>query len=233
MNRESEKVSAHYLGERGKQYREVFAGLEYGRLFQIDQYFGKYCSDDKVLLDVGSADGLFLRRLPAKRRIGIEVNDSAIAACEALCVEEAIAVEVHKNLSFIDDNVIDLAISNHCLEHILNPYEALRHIRRVLKPGGLFVLVVPFDDFRFTPHRRWRAEDKNNHLYTWTPLDIGNLLTEAGFNVDFANIQTLMCPPKIHWIGKVFGKGALRIAGFLVSFLTHRREVFCVATRTS
>jgi len=52
------------------------------------------------------------------------------------------------DLSQIKDNTYDFVLSCHSLEHIANPILALKEWRRVLKPSGMLVLVLP--DKRFT-----------------------------------------------------------------------------------
>ncbi len=46
-------------------------------------------------------------------------------------------------LSFIDE-VFDIVIANHILEHVPDDAAALREIFRVLKPGGIAILQTPF-----------------------------------------------------------------------------------------
>jgi SAM-dependent methyltransferase len=47
----------------------------------------------------------------------------------------------------------DILLSSHALEHVANPLKALAEWRRVLKPGGWLVLVLPHRDGAFD-HRR-------------------------------------------------------------------------------
>lgn len=46
----------------------------------------------------------------------------------------------------VPDASLGFVHSSHCLEHMHNPQEALRHWFRVLKPGGHLVCVVPDED---------------------------------------------------------------------------------------
>jgi len=57
------------------------------------------------------------------------------------------------SLPFVGDAAYDFVLSSHCLEHLANPLAALAEWRRVLRPGGRLVLVVPHRDGTFD-HRR-------------------------------------------------------------------------------
>lgn len=77
----------------------------------------------------------------------------------------------------IDSGSYDFVVSSNCLEHVANPLKALREWIRVVKPGGLLLLVLPnkvanFDRFRPTTtfehllddERRDTPEDDMTHL---------------------------------------------------------------------
>ena len=57
------------------------------------------------------------------------------------------------DLGLIPSEKYDFVLSSHMLEHTANPFRALAEWRRVLKPGGTMVLVVPARDGSFD-HRR-------------------------------------------------------------------------------
>ncbi|MBM4302078.1 MAG: class I SAM-dependent methyltransferase [Deltaproteobacteria bacterium] len=167
MTVEFRNISKHYLGNRGRTYfRERFGSKKHGgRLLQAE-YFRPFCSDALVILDFGCADGLFLRNLPAKRRIGVEVNADALDRCQEICSQTGCSIELYPTLEEVEEASVDVIISNHCLEHVPNPYGALLGMLKVLKPGGRLVFMLPFDDWRDREHREWRAGDHANHLYT-------------------------------------------------------------------
>ncbi|MGH8208374.1 MAG: methyltransferase domain-containing protein [Steroidobacteraceae bacterium] len=56
-------------------------------------------------------------------------------------------------LGFLADNSYDFLLSSHMLEHSANPLRAVYEWQRVLKPGGVFFLVLPHKDGTFD-HRR-------------------------------------------------------------------------------
>jgi SAM-dependent methyltransferase len=57
------------------------------------------------------------------------------------------------DLGQIPADAYDFLLSSHVLEHISNPIKALREWLRILKPGGLLVLVLPHKERTFD-HRR-------------------------------------------------------------------------------
>lgn len=57
------------------------------------------------------------------------------------------------DLSRIADATYDFVLSSHCLEHVANPLAALQEWRRVMRPGGILVLILPDPRFTFD-HRR-------------------------------------------------------------------------------
>ncbi len=73
------------------------------------------------------------------------------------------------DLSKIENEVYDFIASCHCLEHVANPIKALKEWNRVLKPGGLFVLVLPDKNYTFDEARpittfRHLQEDFENQI---------------------------------------------------------------------
>lgn len=71
------------------------------------------------------------------------------------------------SLSGIPDHAYDFLISSHMLEHCANPIKALHEWKRVLKPHGWLVLVLPhkegtFDRNRKTTELKHMIEDFEN-----------------------------------------------------------------------
>lgn len=232
MQIEQQPVSRHYLGQSGKQYQQLrFTGVDFARRYQTDLYFRTYVGEEDAVLDFGCNDGMFLRWLDCGERIGVEVNPAAREECEHLSAATGIPVTLHQDISGVPDATVDVVISNHCLEHTLTPYEILRQLHRVLKPGGRLVVVLPYDDWRSPIHRNWNPQDPDNHLFTWSPMNIGNLMTEAGFTVERSVHTQYALSPKLKPIHDMLGDRAFRFASSLLSRYRRRSETYAVATK--
>lgn len=75
----------------------------------------------------------------------------------------------------------DFVYSSHCLEHMINPIEALHEWWTLVKPGGYMFLVVPDEDLyeqgvmpsRFNLDHKWTFTI-SKHL-SWSPVSINVL----------------------------------------------------------
>jgi SAM-dependent methyltransferase len=74
------------------------------------------------------------------------------------------------DLSEIATEQYDFLLSSNCLEHVANPIKALTEWRRVIKPGGALILVLPNKDSNFD-HRR--PATSFEHLLDDSARDIG------------------------------------------------------------
>ena len=221
-----------YVGDSGKEYfNEKFDGrMTVGRQFQSD-YFRPFCNKEKVLVDFGCGDGTILRSLPATQKIGVEINPACHEKIERLNRSVDVPIQVHSDLAQVDDEIADVVTSNHCLEHVPSPLETLKEVSRILKPGGTFVLVVPFDDWRNRQNRTWVENDEDQHLFTWCPRSLGNIVLRAGFEIQSCRVSSQAWSPRIFWVDRIFGRKMFKIACRLYSQVTHRRELVCVGNK--
>ncbi|MEY4750545.1 MAG: hypothetical protein RIQ60_2759 [Pseudomonadota bacterium] len=91
-------------------------------------------------------------------------------------------------LDNLPDASFDCVYSSHCLEHLRDPREALRHWLRVLKPGGHLVVNVPDEDLYEQGH--WPSRFNSDHklsftIYkasSWSPVSVNllDLVRELG-----------------------------------------------------
>lgn len=213
----AERVSAHYDDSYFK--RQIDIG-SFGA-WANQSKFARHIKPTDTVLDFGCGSGLLLKGLTCAERIGVEINPAAVAFARNN------GIKVYDSAEAVPDNVADVVISNHALEHTLRPLDELKALYRKVKPGGRIVIVVPCDSvyFGFEPN------DVNKHLYSWSPMNLGNMLAEAGFTVEESKPYIHRWPPKWRAFKGVFMRNrwlfeiVCRISGRLRSRWSQVRAV--------
>jgi SAM-dependent methyltransferase len=137
------------------------------------------------VVDFGCGGGFMLAALTCSARLGVEVNPAARREAERQGVPTVASAEQ------VPDEWADVVISNSALEHVEHPLGELRKIVPKLRRGGRLVVVVPME----TLDARYEPGDVNQHLFTWSPLNLGNLVTAAGLVVEQVEASRIMWPP--------------------------------------
>lgn len=168
-----ERSTGYERGYLGQLHRQIVTRT-------IDLALAR-CHDPARVLDVGCGTGLLLRELASRRPGAAELTGIDPAAG---MVEVARAKSADPRLTFVEgtaerlpfgDATFDLVISTTSFDHWDDQRAGLAECRRVLSPGGLFVLsdqCSPWLLPTLALHRRDRAR---------TPLRATRLLAEAGF----------------------------------------------------
>ncbi len=214
------EVSGNYLGDRGREYLAYVEPLS-GPVAALNvRHFEPAVRGKEVVIDFGCGSGHLLQQLGAPRVIGIEVNESA----RALASDRG--VEVVASADELEDEVADVIVSSHALEHSRDPLKELASLRRLLKEDGRLVMILPLDDWRV---QRRLDSDVNHHLFAWTPLSLRNLFTEAGYSVEDVEVVTRAAPTR-------FGlwrlpRPLLDVAEVTWAVVRRRRQLLITATR--
>lgn len=149
--------------------------------------FSSFIKKGDTVLDFGCGGGYILENLSCKEKYGVEINKSAQADAKKR------GIKVYEKIEKIPKNIkFDVVLSHHTLEHLENPFEILKRINKSLKKGGATIHIVPVDDWRF--QKKYFKENVNKHLYTWTPLLLGNLFEKCGFTIRKVEIYPYQWP---------------------------------------
>lgn len=144
--------------------------------------FPRYIENGR-LLDIGCGAGKFLDEIKPYgfETYGVDLDERATAYAREQ--GHNVFCKPIEDANF-DDNFFDVVRASHVVEHMPNPEQALLEAYRVLKPGGLFLVLLPnIDSFLAKKYRSyWFQLDIPRHLYHFTPESISKLLTKAGFN---------------------------------------------------
>ncbi|MFT5237073.1 MAG: SAM-dependent methyltransferase [Flavobacteriaceae bacterium] len=105
-----------------------------------------------------------------------------------------------------DDNAYDFIICNHVLEHIPDDTKAMQELYRVLAPGGIAILQVPYEADRNTtfeddtitdPKERAKIFGQYDHVRVYG-MDYFEKLAEIGFKVLALNYSANLSEEEIN-----------------------------------
>ena len=175
LERLDERYRAHHTDEKQEF---VFGGDARGAIFAAALGTGRR------VLDLGCRTGALASYYAAGNDlVGVDVDREALArAAERLGIETVWA-DVETGLPFGDAS-FDAVVAGELLEHLADPAAAVAQVRRVLRPGGVFVGSVP-NAFRLKSRAayalgRYPADWDPTHLQLFTPSALRALF--AGFD---------------------------------------------------
>jgi len=146
------------------------------------------------LLDIGCGEGLFLE---IAKRNGWHVTGTEISSFAVKYGREKHGLDIYQgeitDIGF-PDKVFDVITMWHVLEHTTNPVAVLKEARRILKDDGVFIVAVPnLNNFisqwvyRLVKGKKMHLfdpEDRELHLYHFTPKTIRLALEKTGFRIE-------------------------------------------------
>jgi SAM-dependent methyltransferase len=209
---------SHYSKEYYNWQKEI--GIISGKAQQF--LFKNHIKPDDNVLEFGCGGGFLLKNIVAKNKIGIEINiDARIYAIES-------GLEVVESITVIPDSWADVIISNHVLEHTINPLEELLILFRKLKIGGKIVFVTPHEKkIKYSP------DDINQHLFTWSEMNMGNLFVKAGFKIIKVKEVYHRYPPFSKFLLNSFGLSIFHVFAHIYGFFMSNKvsQIQIVATK--
>jgi SAM-dependent methyltransferase len=134
------------------------------------------------LLEVGFGDGSTLVRMRdlGWNVVGIEADPVAVENSRGLGLDTRLG---GLNAQAFQDASFDAIYASHVLEHVHNPVGLLQECYRILKPGGVVVMITP--NIESSGHRRFRATwmplHPPRHLMLFSPGTVRTLAERAGF----------------------------------------------------
>lgn len=153
-----------------------------------------HCMDLKkpalTVLEVGCACGGTLLRIrnanPKAKIYGIEYDEKAAKIARCFAPVEALDVETLEKPAWRE--TFDYIILGDVIEHLREPWQAMKNLAALLKPGGHVVVSIPnvmhFSVFRMMFSGHWTYEDAGildrTHLRFFTREEILSLLQDAG-----------------------------------------------------
>jgi predicted SAM-dependent methyltransferase len=102
------------------------------------------------------------------------------------------------DMTIYSSNSFDIVLCSHVLEHIKEDNKALLEIYRVLKPGGIAIIMVPIllalaDDLEnpewTSEADKWKYYGQNDHVRMYSKKGFVNKLLAVNFNVNQLDIN--------------------------------------------
>lgn len=156
----------------------------------IKQTIYELCRDVDTMLDLGCGDGVHLPVFADRSRVQIGVDRSIVALSQARERVPRAWLELvgdDERLP-IPDNTVDFVWSCDTLEHVIDTQTVLSEVRRVLKPGAMFVVITPNHGVTKRLKLAVKGWDKHfdpfsPHLRFYTQNSLHQALDECGFQV--------------------------------------------------
>ena len=102
-------------------------------------------------------------------------------------------------MSTVPNNTYDFVLSSHCLEHMHDPYEAIKNWLRILKTQGHMILVVPDEDLyergvfpsQTNPDHKWTFTIWKQKSWTDKSINIFDLLKSLNNEIQVLKVELL------------------------------------------
>jgi SAM-dependent methyltransferase len=161
--------------------RQIVADVLRGRLGSSD-------AAARSILDVGSGTGEMLDMLCEFGAVrGIDMSPRAVAYCH-----ERFGTTIDVRVGRLPDDLApaDVITAFDVIEHLADDEEALRRIRAVLPPDGVFVCTVPAFQFLWSAH-----DELNHHQRRYGRRELRRRLQSAGFHIErLTYFNTMLFP---------------------------------------
>jgi SAM-dependent methyltransferase len=142
------------------------------------RFFQKYVAPTGTVMEIACGYGEFIRHIVSSRKIAIDLNPEAK---DFLPPEVEFHLGSASRLGMIADASVDTCFSSNFFEHLPSKEvmdEVLAEVLRVLRPGGLYMVMQP--NIRYEPGRYW---DYYDHILPLSHLSCREAFAKAGYEV--------------------------------------------------
>lgn len=191
-----EQVEKEFFSEGYLRRRDFFSDIFFTqKARQRIEHISRF-SPIGSLIDIGCGTGelISVAQQSGYRAVGL---DYSLALVEYVRSRYSVPVYLG-DISYELPERFDIAVMAHVIEHTLDPREALVHLRRILKPGGLLYIAVPNIASWEARFRGWGSYEPY-HFWYFDPNTLSNLLATNGYEV----IDLITWEPCSSWMNTV------------------------------
>lgn len=171
--------------------------------------FEDYYTQDTRLLEIGCASGFFLDAVKDKVETvtGIELTKEYVKYARER------GIDVRESLDEIPDNTYDLIFMFHVLEHIDDPINFLKEVKKKLSQNGKLIIEVPnVDDILVSVYKIKNHLDfywEIAHNYYFSKNSLMQVMDRAGYSSEIHPLQRYDLSNHMYWMqyGKPGGQG--------------------------
>ncbi len=172
------------MSELGKIYAARFEGTgieKRQRVWRVlcSEFFSKLIPADATVLDLACGYGEFINNIEAREKYAVDLNPDSPGHVEPNVRFFATAAN---ELGFAHDSSMDVVFTSNFLEHLPDKQACsavMLEVRRVLRPGGRFMILGP--NIRFAHRDYW---DYYDHYLPLSDRSLAEGLVLNGFAVD-------------------------------------------------
>jgi ubiquinone/menaquinone biosynthesis C-methylase UbiE len=190
------RIGAWYLNSPLRRLSELFLG-DCRSAFLTET--SNLTKGDEVILDVGAGSGYFslaiAEKLTTRKVICLDLSEEMLQRLERKAEKEGLKdrIQIVKGDASsikIEDESVDLVVSNGVVHELPEPEAVLREMIRVLKPGG-WVIITDFRDTQIGKRIGATHNEKAHGAFSVTELE--NLFAHAG-------LSNVKVSPVRHWV---------------------------------
>ena len=140
------------------------------------------------ILDLGSGTGLF--SIAAKQQgfnvISLEQSEASFQISKKIGTN-VILSDLNSKLAMDFASKVDNITLNHVFEHLLNPLEFLKNLRKNIKQNTKVVIVVPNSSsiWRYIFREKWYGWDPPLHLHLYNQKSLRIIMNKAGYKIEY------------------------------------------------
>lgn len=180
-----------------------------------EDFFQRFVRPGDAILDVGCGYGEFSRYIRAQKKYAVDLNPESARILPT-------DVEFHRadarHLDFLEGGSVNVAFASNFFEHLPSKAvmdEVLAEVRRVLVPGGRFVVLQP--NVRLVPGEYW---DFYDHVLPLSDRSCAEAFAKAGYHIDeliprYPSVYDKVAPAKAPILGS-------RLSSSQAPVATHR-----------
>ncbi len=182
------------------------------------------------VLDLGCGEGVYIKRI---KKINHSINAYGVD------ISSEIIKKAKKEASDIDfqsasvyqlpylDNFFDLIYSIDVIEHLDNPEKMLKEVKRILKPGGIFIIQTPnypikrvYDFYNVVSKKNWRHSFKDDptHIYKFNTFKLKSMCQKF-FKIVDLRVRNIFLEKKISFVEKIKKKK------YIISFVLGQKTI--------